>query len=214
MSPSSAITVLPATGEAVNYWTKLRSVTLEFSQTDSATINYSAPFTPRTAQTTVVTTFTGAARNVIGDTSDGEGPTQGSFGITGGCYLGPMMTGTPFNFLCRGNGSVVGTGTEFDSDYTRPTTALGGSFTRNLFTSPTETGIPAPWYITVAGIANRIGTTTQEQLISDQYLVIPWSDFDQGGSFSHSWGWTATVAGGGIVTAQTASGSFTINLIT
>ena len=208
MDPFLAVTVYPATGEEVNYWTKIRSVGLEFSQSYNGTTVYGPPY-ENTGPFTFSgsTSFTGAAQNIIGDPLDDDlGPRHGSFGMKGGAYLGPMMTRTPFNFECRGNGEIISASSEDPTaNYTRPIYVYGGSFLRNYLNYPPLTGISAPWYITTWGI-----TVSSP----DNYLIIPWSDFDQGGSFSHSWGQTSTAVDDSIVTTQTVSGSFTINLIT
>lgn len=213
MDPNGAITVYPATGEEVNYWTKINSVSVTFYQHSTLTTTYGPPYEntgPFTS--TEETTFSGVAQNIIGDTFDNYWLTRGSFGMKGGCYLGPMMTETPFEFVCRGNGTETRVSNVIGESGEIPIYALSGSFYRNLFDYPPITGIAAPWYITVAGINSRIGQANQEQTIADQYLILPWADFDQGGSFSHSWGWTATAVDDSIVSTQTVSGNFTINL--
>jgi|GEM_PF-3743010 len=205
-TPFLAIRLDPATGDEVAYWTKIRSVGLYFFQSYNGVTTYPSDYVNTPPHVfSGSTEFTGTAQNIIGDPVDDDlGPRHGSFGMKGGCFLGPMMTGTSFDFVCRGNGSIISASSaNLDQNYTRPIYVYGGKFVRNYLDSPPLTGISAPWYITTWGISVSS---------PNDRLIVPWSDFDRGGSFSHEWGETGTKTSHEITTITTISGNFTITL--
>lgn len=182
-------------------WAKIRKVTLSSNWQQTSTSQYSD------GTTTGVTTgsFSGEATN-RSDSPATYVDGLGNFG-TGATHSldGPMM-GLPSGFSgsCKGSGTQSSTLTNTDGSEENypPLTWDSGvvSFSRESTHTTSSLRDAVPWRI-----AAFVGSPPYD---GSDALVIPWGDFDQGGTWSHSWEETLSSENYSIVT----SGEWTITL--
>ena len=182
-------------------WAKIRKVTLTSNWQETSTNQYS----DGTVTSVVTGIFSGESTN-RSDSAPTFQTGVGNFGSAETKSLAGPLMGMVSGFLgsCEGSGTQSGT-TTYPDDSTTPIppqefTSMAFDFSRESLANTSDLGTAVTWTIT-----GGVGITPYD---SANALVIPWGDFDQGGTWTHSWTSTQSFESGSIVT----TGTWTITL--